>query len=187
MLKTYQSKTFISRSINIDVDGKKRVISFIGGVVYPRKVCGFYTTSDPKEQKALESHPGFGSKFILITEEKKDVKQVEPITLLEQQETTEEINDVVDDLPEDAETTVDTEENSKEENDATEEHIEEEQTEETTVNHDVVEVLEVEKVQEAKDYLMNKFPGEFTHRQLANKEMILNAAKERNITFPNIL
>ena len=181
MLKTYQSKKFINRTININVDGKERSVTFTGGMMYPRKVCGVYTTTSAKEQAAIESHPGFGSNFILISEEKQKKEEIKPIDLViesvdeiqeEVEETTEEITEEV------IEETV---ENEEIEDDNTDEVTEEVQEE-----SGVKEVFEVEKVQDAKNYLMEKYPDEFTHRQLANKTMILNAAKDKDISFPNI-
>lgn len=193
MLKTYQSKKFINRSINITVDGKERVITFTGGLMYPKKVCGVYSTGSLKEQNAIESHPGLGSKFILLSEEKPEKQEPESITILEQEQVEEtQVREQVKEIVEESnvDTTEEVQEDEPEildEEESTEEVQKQvEETQEEEVSQEIKEIFEVEKVQEAKEWLMEHFPNEFTHRSLSNKEKILQAAKEKKVSFPNI-
>lgn len=205
MLKTYQSKRFINRSVNIEVDGKIRVVTFTGGTMYPKTVCGIYSTLNVKEQKALESHPGYGVKFILLRQEGTPKNKIKEVVLLEEKApVVEEKKEIVDEIAHPVEENIEETIENTDENTETIEDVSSETTEEvvennenaeevqgvveeqTPENNGVTEIFEVEKVQEAKDYLMKTFKGEFTHRALSNKNLILAAAKEKNISFPNI-
>ena len=176
MLKVYRSKQFITRSIYLTVDGIRRLIDFKGGQAYPKKIFGVFSTDSVKVQKALESHPGFNKTFELETTEKEVKKAQEVITLMEPKP---EVKTEPIVLTEEVEETIEEEvEETVEE--VTEEIVEEEKEEGPR------QVLEVEKAQAAKLWLMNEFKNEFTHRQLANKELIIKAAKEKNVVFPNL-
>ena len=172
MLKVYKSKKFITRSIHITVDGVERTIEFKGGQEYPKKIFGVFSTDSVKVQKVLESHPGFNSTFELETEEKEVKKPQEVITLMEPKQEpiilTEEVEETIEDIPE---------ESVEETDESTMEEVQEDGPR---------QVLEIEKSQQAKLWLMNEFKNEFTHRQLANKELIIKAAKEKNVVFPNL-
>lgn len=215
MTKTYQSIGMQNRSINIRVGGKIRAISFTGGRSYPTVFCGLYTTSDPKEQLGIERHKGYGSKFKLISEVGTVAKK-EPITILEAaQELTTEASHETENAPiveakvktEEVEPQMTGKENISSFPDKIEAKPKPQNVEVTTekapevviktnevfskkVNkvptEKIVEVFEVEKVQQARDYLMDKYPNEFTHKNLSNKVKILAAAKEKLISFPNI-
>jgi hypothetical protein len=228
MFKVYESRIYIKRSINIEVNGKPRVIDFIGGLKYPKKVFGRFVTSNAAEQKALEDHPGFGKKFILKSEEVDKTESKEEVILAEETVDKERKTVVVDETvttdnaseasPEmfgnkivEKEAAVIPEATKEEVIKEVTEPVVEEVAEEVTevipeagqeevapatkeVVEEVIEspkvviteVVEVEKVQQGKEYLMKKFPNEFVHRQLSNKIKVLEAAKEKNISFPNI-
>ena len=47
-------------------------------------------------------------------------------------------------------------------------------------------VNEVANVQQARNYLIQRFPKEFNFNSLKSKLLILKAASEKNIVFPNI-
>jgi hypothetical protein len=191
MLKVYQSKQFINRSIYVMVDGVSKLVEFKGGQAYPKKIFGVFATDSVKVQKALESHLGYGKTFELISEEKKVVKPQEVITLMEPKKNTPEPIVVEEDVIE--ETMEDQAEEIQEESQAEEVEETVEEVEETIQESPVVEervgpreIFEIEKAQDAKLWLMNEFKNEFTHRQLANKDLILKAAKEKNVVFPNL-
>jgi len=194
MLKVYKSKVYVTRSIYVNVDGNSRMVEFRGGQTYPKKIFGVFTTDSVKMQKALESHMGFGKTFELDSEEKKVVKPQEVITLMEPKNIPEPIV-IEEDVIEEVEETVDEVEETVQEAPVVEELVvEEEPVNETVEAFEPVveekvgprEIFEVEKAQDAKLWLMNEFKNEFTHRQLANKDLILKAAKEKNVVFPNL-
>lgn len=185
MRKKYQSLGIIQRSINITVDGKNRVIMFTGGTQYPKKICGTYITDDEKEQKAIESHHNFGKTFELITTSE-DVRKVKkPEVIMDK---TREINVPVVEKPvKNVNIPVEDQVDEQQPEDPTEEIVEdtiEEKVEES--KHEFEEVFEIEKVQDAKEYLMKRFEGEFTHRHLSNKTKVIEAATEKRIKFPNL-
>lgn len=189
MLKVYQSKQFINRSIYVMVDGVSKLVEFKGGQAYPKKIFGVFATDSVKVQKALESHLGYGKTFELISEEKKVVKPQEVITLMEPNKNTPEPivveEDVIEETMEDQADEIQEESQAEE----VEETVEETPVAEEPVVEEKVgtrEIFEIEKAQDAKLWLMNEFKNEFTHRQLANKDLILKAAKEKNVVFPNL-
>lgn len=209
MFKVYESQIFIKRSINIEVNGKPRTISFTGGLKYPKKVFGIFSTNNEKEQAAIEEHPGFGTKFILKIEDIKSIKIEEEVILTEEPAKKERITVVNETVTTDnaneaspemfgnkiveKEAAATSKAMSKENvpkiyKEVKKEVIKTPETEEVVETNEVAitEVFEVEKVQQGKEYLMKKFQNEFTHRQLSNKNLVLAAAKEKNISFPNI-
>jgi len=68
--KTYISKQFLELYTEVEVEENgekvKKRISFTGGMRKPQRVNGKFTTADEKLQKAIESSPGYGKKFILM-------------------------------------------------------------------------------------------------------------------------
>ena len=83
-------KKYISTGANplsVDVttgNGGLRTFDFRGGMKHPVIIPPFYATSDPEEQKLLESYPGFGVSYVLEgvedkaeaeTEVKREVKE----------------------------------------------------------------------------------------------------------------
>lgn len=77
MNKTYQSihALKLTTSVYVEQDGKKSqvTISFNGGFMQPFRRNGIFTTSNEGLQKAIESDSGYGSNFILIDNDGKQV------------------------------------------------------------------------------------------------------------------
>jgi hypothetical protein len=65
-MKTYKTPFFSTLSLAIGINGIIRHIEFDGGRSNPF-LPGSYHTSSKEEQKALESHPDFGSLFVLAS------------------------------------------------------------------------------------------------------------------------
>jgi len=179
MKKKYKSLGMIYRTVNITINGVIKVIPFSGGTRYPEKKCGFYITSDEEEQKQLENHKGLGRKFIFEKEIVTPSTRKPAVVIMDKAEVPENVEIPVNE-PEVIETKERT--GSRDDEAIDTEEVVETAPEETTVE----EIFEIEKVQDAKEYLMKRFEGEFTHRHLSNKTKVFEVAKEKNIKFPNI-
>jgi hypothetical protein len=67
MNKVYQALTMVDLGLKVEVPGEKRraYCHFTNGRSYPEFVGGKFRTTDRKIQQALESHPAYGSLFVL--------------------------------------------------------------------------------------------------------------------------
>jgi len=196
MYKAYESRIYITRSINIEVNGKARIIEFRGGLTYPRKVFGIYGTGNLSEQKAIEDHTGFGTKFVLKSEDLGKAKAKEEI-LLEPEKEIVVLGTVTTDnaakaspgifgakiVEKEAEVIPEVEETKEIDETAKVEEVVEDIPE---AGDAITEVFDVTKNQDAKFYLMENFKDVFSHVSLSNRAKILAAAKEKNISFPNL-
>lgn len=159
MIKTYQTTVYLFLSTPIVINGKTLRIRFEGGRVLPnRTIMGTYKTSDPEIQKALEASPAFNGSFELVSavEEPSD-KPVKP------KKTDPPVVDppVVDPPAEDLPETT---------------NPETEGNEPTTAD-------EVTSSAGAKKYLNETFNVPYS--KLANIDLVLKVAEEKNVTFPN--
>ncbi len=64
--KVYQSRHTLALTIMLEVDGQIIPCGFTGGMNHPRRLNGTYSTSNPKIQDAIESHPRYKKMFDLV-------------------------------------------------------------------------------------------------------------------------
>ncbi|MDR3142106.1 MAG: hypothetical protein LBU37_10325 [Tannerellaceae bacterium] len=75
--KTYSYKDVVELSTVIEIDGKRKRITFSGGQMFPFKVDAKFTTSDEEIQEAIEKKKAFKNKNIFISAKYEDPKEGE--------------------------------------------------------------------------------------------------------------
>lgn len=171
--KTYVSKFFNRLQTKVIVKGKAVLVDFKGASNQNTK--GIFSTNNPDLIDALEKDVAFNTDYVLQkqTEElsgEVDSLEIRSMEVNPPEEIQEEIavplpgNDFVGKLDE-------------------KEVQEQEQPEKIEASPlDIVGADRVTNVQEAKEYLKNKFE-DLTARQISNKALILEVAKEKGIVF----
>lgn len=162
--KKYRSILAVHLSIGITVNGQPTTIDFDGGANGLQKILPYYITSNPDVQAALESSSGFNQYYRLEKVETTPDEVVEPVVPepptppTPAGETTGDIPNVFGD---DGETPAPNDNQS----------------------FGGITSAEVTNAQDAKAYLMARFPGQTA--QMPNKPAILNEANRLGVFFPN--
>ena len=163
--KKYRSMLAIQLSIGLAIDGRHVQVDFTGGANGRQKIKPTFITSDPVLQEALEKSGGMNVHYFLESTE--EVKDENPTTPAAPEpptpptpagETTSDVPNVFGDEGE------------------------------TTAPNDIqsfggITSAEVTNAQDAKAYLMARFPGQTA--QMPNKPAILNEANRLGVFFPN--
>lgn len=154
--KLYQSIRYPHYLTYVTVGGEAIPISFSGATrMGSYFIHGKYGTDNPEIQAELEKSPSFGFEYKVVSEYAIEA----------------------DPEPEDEQPVETVAEEPIEEPEAIQEDAPAESAE--------VTVCDAETVQEAKEFLLDKFE-EATHRGLSNKAKILQFAIEHNVKLPNI-
>lgn len=161
MIKTYQTTVYLFLSTPITIKGKTLRIRFEGGRELPNyTIMGSYKTSDPEIQAALEASPAFNRSFKLASSVEEPSDKPAKAAKVKEPE-----------LPE-APLPEETQDNAETTNPDAE-----------TENSEPVVAEDVTSGAGAKKFLNETF--NVPHSKLANIEIILKVAAEKNVTFPN--
>lgn len=179
-MKTYQSISTPFLSITIAVDGKVHNIDFTGGLSFPYRSNGKFSTNNVKIQEALEKHSTFNKLFELAYETKEVKKN---ITIVEVGSLEDAIKELVSRNIKDL-----TEETVLEDNVielGLENNLKYVIKKKMIVHEDTKIIPEITTVGAARDYLVDLQDG-LTKSILKNMDVVLEEAKKRNISFPNL-
>lgn len=80
--RIYRLVTDLERHTYVNIGGKDVYVAFTGGTLYPRKVHGSFSTSDPSIQKALETDNRYGRVWVCIN--KKTINKAPVVERAEQ-------------------------------------------------------------------------------------------------------
>jgi hypothetical protein len=161
--KTYTAKYKNRLQVYALVDGKPVLCEFKNASRTNSLIRGSFSTNNPLLIEALEKDPGFGKKYELSYSSKDESGVVDALEVRSL-----EINPPVVKAEEVTKESVIIPEVKKEDSD-----------------QPIADKVTVDNVQGAKEYLRNKFP-ELTARQLGNRYMVLEVAKEKGIVFEGI-
>lgn len=192
-LKVYETIGILNRYITAIIDGLEVTIQFKNGVESPRIIQGQYSTKDKKVQEWLESRVEFGTKWRLIktvTLPEEMSSNTTPVT-----SSVDPHDDLAQIPPREPAYTAESDDDKgtiKPTPMSVQEDVDEdfplEIEENITTNNNPHTFTVVESVtngQQARNYMIEHYKGELTLRKLANNDMIIAAARERNIQFIN--
>lgn len=175
--KRYQLLKDTQLSTTFQVNGNTVPVTFQHGITRPYLIRGRFTTSDPELQAAIEADNSFNILFYLEhTDGAEPVKVEVPETV---------VPEVVEEVV--PETTEEVPAAATEETPAPVEEVVPEVVEVKPEVPAITDYPEITNLQEAKQKLLELFPGELKPANMPNAKAVINRAKERNVTFSKLV